>query len=70
MKGVLPWSYHWARRAGTRDFCPALAALVGTEQNILFPRRTLTSFVPISRAASPISYYVSLVANFKEILTG
>ncbi len=23
MKGVLPWFVRWARRAGTRDFCPA-----------------------------------------------
>ncbi len=71
MKGVLPWLVHWACRAGTRNFCPTLAALeVDKVQNILFPRRIPTSFVPIGRAASPISYYVSLVATFKEILTG
>jgi hypothetical protein len=71
MKGVLPWLVRRARRADTRDFCPALAALeVDKVQNILFPRRTTTSFVPIGRAASPISYYVSLVGTFKEILTG
>jgi hypothetical protein len=29
MKGVLPWLVRWACRAGTRNFCPALAALVG-----------------------------------------
>ncbi len=33
-KGVLPWLVRWACRAGTRDFCPALAALVSTVQNI------------------------------------
>ncbi len=27
MKGVLPWLAHWARRAGTRDCYPVLAAL-------------------------------------------
>jgi hypothetical protein len=27
-KGVLPWLFRWARRAGTIDFCHALAALV------------------------------------------
>jgi len=27
IKGVLPWLVHWAFHAGTRDFCPALAAL-------------------------------------------
>jgi hypothetical protein len=70
MKRVLPWLVRWARRASTRDFCPTLAALeVDKVQNILFPRRIPTSFVPTGRAASPISYYVSLVANFQEILT-
>jgi hypothetical protein len=34
MKGVLPWLDHCVFRAGTRDFCSALAALVSTEQNI------------------------------------
>jgi hypothetical protein len=29
MKGVLPWLVRCARRAGTRDFFPALVALVG-----------------------------------------
>ncbi len=36
MKGVLPWLVHWARCAGTMDFCPALSALVSTVQNIIF----------------------------------
>jgi hypothetical protein len=35
MNGVLPWLFHWARRAGTIDFCPALAALVSQVQNII-----------------------------------
>jgi len=35
-KGVLPWLVHWALRAITRDFCPDLAALVGSVQNIFF----------------------------------
>jgi hypothetical protein len=34
MKGVLPWLVHWARRAGTRDFCPVLAAQDGPVQGI------------------------------------
>jgi hypothetical protein len=33
---VLPWLFHWACRAGTRDFWTALAALVGPVQNIFF----------------------------------
>ncbi len=36
MKGVPPWLVRWACRAGTRDFCSALAALVGSVQNICF----------------------------------
>jgi hypothetical protein len=36
VKGVIPWLFHWACRAGTRDYCSALAALVGPVQNIFF----------------------------------
>jgi hypothetical protein len=68
MKGVLPWLICWACRAGTRDFGPALAALVGPLQNIIFPRRTLIQFInphrPASwagcRAGSPVSYSMCL----------
>jgi hypothetical protein len=34
MKGVFPWLVHWTCLAGTRDFYPALAALVFLVQNI------------------------------------
>jgi hypothetical protein len=34
MKGVLPWLVRWACRAGTRDFYPVLAALVGQVPSI------------------------------------
>jgi hypothetical protein len=47
MRGVLPWLVRWARRAGTRDLCAALFALVGPVQNFF----VLTSFVPISQQA-------------------
>ncbi len=40
MKEVLPWLVPWVCRAGTRDFCPALAAQIGLVRNI-FPKRTL-----------------------------
>ncbi len=58
----------WACRAGTRDFCPALAALVGPVKNIFFPHRTLFPFLcphrpaswAVSRAGSPVSQYASL----------
>jgi hypothetical protein len=60
MKGVPPWLVRWARRTGTRDVCPALAALVGRDQNI-FSHRTLFHLIcphhsaswTGSRAASP-----------------
>jgi hypothetical protein len=65
MKGVLPWLVDWACRAGTRDFCSALAAQVGPVQNIFFltvhyftstkyffPHRTLFQFFCPRRPAS------------------
>jgi hypothetical protein len=36
MKGVLPCLVRWTCLAGTRDFCSALAALIGPVQ-IFFP---------------------------------
>jgi hypothetical protein len=52
MKGVLSWLVRWACRAGARDFCSALAAPVGTVQNIYFPHRTLFQFLcPIAQQA-------------------
>jgi hypothetical protein len=37
MKGVLPWVVRWAHLAGTRDFYPALAALVSPVQYFFHP---------------------------------
>jgi hypothetical protein len=52
MKGVLPLLVHWRRRAGTRNFCPALAALVSLLQNIFFLTvHYFSSFVPIAQQA-------------------
>jgi hypothetical protein len=34
IKRVLPWLVRWARRAGTRCFYPASAALISPVQNI------------------------------------
>ncbi len=52
MKGVLRWLVRWVRLAGTRVFCPALAALVGPVQNILLLTvHYFTSFVPIVQQA-------------------
>ncbi len=52
IKGVLPWLVRWACRNGTRDFCSALAALVGPVQNIFFLSvHYFNSFVPIAQQA-------------------
>ena len=50
MKRVLPWLIRWACRAGTRDFCSALAAQVGPVQNIIFLAiYYFDPFVPIAQ---------------------
>jgi hypothetical protein len=52
MKGVLPWLVRRACRAGTRDFYPVLAALVGQVQKYFFITiHYFTSFVPIAQQA-------------------
>ncbi len=52
MKMVLPWLVRSACRAGTRDFCSALAALVGPVQNIVFlTEQYFHSCVPIAQQA-------------------
>jgi hypothetical protein len=69
MKGVLPWLARWALHAGIRDFCPALAALVGPVQKIFFLAvHYFKSFVPIAQLGRqscrvPVSYCVSLVGD-------
>jgi hypothetical protein len=49
VKVVHPWLVRRACRAGTKDFCPALAALVGPVQNFVFPHPTLLHFIPIAQ---------------------
>jgi len=51
MKGFLFWLIRWACRAGARDFCCTLAALVGPVQNF-FLHRTLLQFLRPHRLAS------------------
>jgi hypothetical protein len=34
----LPWLVRWACRAGSRNFCPELAALLGPGTKYFFPR--------------------------------
>jgi hypothetical protein len=67
MKEALSCLVRWACSAGTREFCSALAALVGPVQNIFF-----SSFVPISQQADQaavlghLSLSVSLVVPDRE----
>jgi hypothetical protein len=50
--GVLPWLVRWACCAGTRNFCPALAALVGPVQKLFFlTEYYLSYFIPITQQA-------------------
>jgi hypothetical protein len=52
MKGYILGWFVWFSLAGIRDFCPALAALVGPIQNIYFLTiHYFTLFVPIARPA-------------------
>ncbi len=51
MKGALPWLVQWACHAGTRDFCPASAALLCPVRNIIFflALHYFNSFGPIDQ---------------------
>jgi hypothetical protein len=50
MKGVLPCLLRWACHAGTKDFYPALAALVSPVQNTFFlTAHYFTLFIPIAQ---------------------
>jgi hypothetical protein len=42
MKRVLLWVVRWAIQAGTRDFYPAMPALVGPVQNIFSTPYTIS----------------------------
>ncbi len=60
---------HWACRAGTRDFTSALAAVVGSVQNI-FPHHTLFQFLYVlswadSRAGCRVSLSIC-VSDFRH----
>jgi hypothetical protein len=53
MKGVLSWLVRWVCRAGTRDICSALAALVGQIQNNFF-LTVYTISIPFSPSHSKL----------------
>jgi len=62
MKGVIPWLVRWAYCANTREFCPAMAALVGTVKKDFSLPYTFSIHLPPShsnlagsRVGSPVS---------------
>jgi hypothetical protein len=64
MKGVLSWLVHWAFRASTntRDFCSALAALVGPVKNIIPSAYMYIISVPLSPSPSKLGRQPGWVA--------
>ncbi len=57
--GVLSWLVRWAYHSGTKIFCPALAALVGPVQNMLFLSPHTIS-LHLSPIAQPVGQAVVL----------
>ncbi len=71
MKGVLLWLVRWAYRAGTKYFCPALAALIGPVQNISFPYTTLPYFILFVPMLSTVHWTVFLLTcQFNQLKDG
>ncbi len=67
MKGVLrAWLVRWAWAAGTRDFCPALAALVGPVQNILFLTRHYFSSFVLDRQSCWVAFLLVCVSDSSD----
>jgi hypothetical protein len=65
IKGVLPWFVYWTRRAGTKDFCSALAALVSPVQNICFLIvHYFNAFVPLAQQAGQAAVLGRLSSMF------
>jgi hypothetical protein len=63
MKGVLPLLFSLALHAGIKEFCPALAALVGPVQKYFFLTiHYLNSLVPIAQSCS-VAYLVMCVSG-------
>jgi hypothetical protein len=67
-KGVLSWLVRWASRAGTRDFCSSLAALVA--QNKIFfssPVHYFSSFVQQAGQAAVLGRLSLIVCLCSEL---
>jgi hypothetical protein len=67
MKGVLSWLVRWASGAGTRYFCPALAALVSPGTNNFFSHRTLFQVTAqqAGRQSCRVAYLLLCVSGCK-----
>jgi hypothetical protein len=74
MTGVLSllgWGrgVRWACRAGTGDFCSALAALVGLVQNVCFlTMHYFNSFVPLPSTLGRKPYWVACLLVFVSVV--
>ncbi len=55
MKEVLSWLVHWTCRAGTRDFCSALAAPLPSRKYCLLTIHYFNSFVPNAQQAGQVA---------------
>jgi hypothetical protein len=83
IKGVLPWLVRWTRRAGTIDFCPALAAVLQQDfclfytffpQKLQWGTTTFRTFLPILLLLASITcispfywLYVTFICNKRRI---
>jgi hypothetical protein len=66
-EGVFPWLVRLARRAGTREFCLALAALVSPVQNIFPTPRTFSLYlspspINLTRQSCRVAYLLICVS--------
>ncbi len=64
-----PWLVRWACRAGTRDFCSALAAIAGPDPNIFFSSPYTVS-VPLSQSPSKLGRQPCWVACLLVCISG
>jgi len=68
MKGALPWFDCWACSTGTRDFCPALAALVGPVHRKLF-QNSIYLFPSPSKLGKQSCWVACLLVCFSGVYT-
>jgi hypothetical protein len=64
MEGVLPWVVLWALQAGTRDFYPAVPALVGPVRNIFSSPYTISKHAGQAVVQGRASFNVCLWLSY------